>query len=71
MSPDQVQAWLQLGLGGTLLTALILGYRRLWVFGWYASELREDRDFWRSTALKSMGHTDRAIAVVEKKAEGA
>ena len=29
--------------------------------------MTEDRDFWRDTALKSMGHTDQALAVATGK----
>jgi hypothetical protein len=30
-------------------------------------DLRRDRDYWRSVALKSMGHTDKALDVVVSK----
>lgn len=69
--PTDIQGWLQAGVGGIFLGALVLGYRRLWVFGWYAKELAEDRDFWRMTALKSMGHADKAIDIaVGSKGDG-
>ena len=71
--PDQVQGWLQLGLGGLLLMTLVLGHRRLWVFGWVLEEsakdleeMRIDRDFWRDTALQSIRHTDKALDVAGK-----
>jgi hypothetical protein len=71
--PDQIQGWLQLGLGGLLLMTLVLGHRRLWVFGWVLEEaskdldeMRIDRDFWRDTALKSIRHTDKALDVADK-----
>lgn len=35
------------------------------------AELSKDRDDWREAALKSMGITDKAIVVAEKKADGA
>jgi hypothetical protein len=59
----------------TTVIALLLaigaaGVAKQWVFGWvYASKERDlsdmtkDRDFWRDTALKSMGHTDKALGI--------
>lgn len=51
------------------------GLKKLWVFGWtYAEKVRDlydmtvDRNFWRDIALKSMGHTDVALDVAEKRA---
>jgi hypothetical protein len=73
VSPEQIQGWLQLGLGGLMLVALFLGHRRIWVFGWLLieaetrlDEMQADRDFWRNTALKAMGHTDKAMDVAKK-----
>lgn len=44
------------------------GVKGLWVFGWVyqalqkqLAEMTRDRDFWRDVALKSMGHTDKAL----------
>jgi hypothetical protein len=34
-------------------------------------DLRRDRDFWRDTALKAMGHTDQAIQLAAKAAPDA
>jgi hypothetical protein len=52
------------------------GLKKLWVFGWtYADKVNDlvgmtkDRDFWRDTALRSMGHTDRAIEVASRQSE--
>lgn len=53
----------------SLLLALgAAGMKKLWVFGWtYADKVKdlldmtEDRNFWRDTALESMGHTDKAL----------
>jgi hypothetical protein len=55
-----------------IITAVVgAGIRRAWVWGWTYTEMRDDRDFWRKTALTAMGHTDRAIDVVDKVAGGA
>lgn len=34
-----------------MLIALLLGYRRVWVWGWLYSELETDRDEWKALAL--------------------
>jgi hypothetical protein len=71
--PADIQGWLQLGVGGLLLVTLLLGHKRLWVFGWILAECEQrldemetDRNFWRDVALKSMGHTDKALDVAQK-----
>jgi hypothetical protein len=46
---------------GTLVTALGTVARFVYL------DLRRDRDYWRAVALKSMGHTDRALDVVSAK----
>ena len=62
MQPDQLTL---LGLIGAIAAA---GLAKLWVFGWtYADKVKDlgemtiDRNFWRDTALKSMGHVDKAL----------
>lgn len=55
LTPEQITIiGLLLAIGGA-------GLKKLWVFGWTYADVVKDRDFWRDTALKSMGHTDRAI----------
>lgn len=39
------------------------GLAKKWVFGWTYAALEKDRDFWRDVALKSLGHTDKALDV--------
>jgi len=56
----------QVTIVGLLLAIGAAGLKRLWVFGWTYSEAAADRDFWRDTALKAMGHTDAALAVATK-----
>jgi hypothetical protein len=62
VTPEQ---WTILGLVGAITTA---GLAKLWVFGWtYTDKVKDlgemtlDRNFWRDTALKSMGHVDKAL----------
>lgn len=55
----------------TVLTAVIgTGIRKVWVWGWVLADMESERDFWRDTALKAMGHTDKAITVAEKATGG-
>lgn len=61
-----------------MAVALIGGFRGWYVFKWVyeaaiASLLKQlelmttDRDFWRTTALAAMRHTDKALDVVAQK----
>lgn len=70
MTPDQIQGWLQIGVAGFLLLALLLGHRRVWVWGWLAESIEKDRDFWRDIALRSMGHAEQALDVAQRKTDG-
>ena len=63
----------------TTVVALLLaiggaGVLKQWVFGWVyrekdddLQEMTKDRDFWRDTALKALGHTDKALDVARDK----
>lgn len=55
LTPEQIQGWLQLGLGGIMLMALFLGHRRVWVFGSFYTDMVADRDRWRNAAMKGVG----------------
>ena len=60
------------GPGGLLVAfifALFTGMKKKWVFGWYAKELREDRDEWKQAALKSLTVGERVVTVHEKEQE--
>lgn len=37
-----------------MLAALFLGYRRIWVFGWYAADLEKQRDEWKTMAIHGL-----------------
>lgn len=57
------------GPGGLLVALLIIiftGMRGMWVFGWYVEELREDRDEWKSAALKGTSIAERVVTVHER-----
>lgn len=48
------------------------GLAKKWVFGWVYAALEDrllkteaDRDFWRDTALKALGHADKALDVAQ------
>lgn len=59
MAPEQ---WTLFGLIAAITSA---GLAKLWVWGWTYQELKADRDFWRTIALKSMGHVDKALEARE------
>lgn len=54
MTPEQLQSWLQLGIGGIMLGALFLGFKRIWVWGWYAAALEKERDEWKAMAIHGL-----------------
>jgi hypothetical protein len=65
VSPESIQLWLQLGLGGLMLMALFLGFRRIWVFGSFYSEMQADRDQWKAVALRSLMTAEKSVHVAE------
>jgi hypothetical protein len=67
VTPEQIQGWLQLGLGGFMLAALFLGYKRVWVFGSYYAEAVKDRDEWKALALGRLT-TDANVAQAARQA---
>jgi len=67
VTPDQWQVIQSLGTGGLLAFALVGGFRGWYVWGKAYDEIKEDRDFWRTTALSALGHADKAIDVVSKR----
>lgn len=65
MTPEVLQGWLQIGLGGLLLAALVFGYRRIWVWGWLYEDVVKQRDEWKQMAI----HGLEAAAEVAKAAK--
>lgn len=59
MAPEQ---WT---IAGIVVAIASAGLAKLWVFGWTYADMKSDRDFWRSIALKSMGHVDKALEAKE------
>lgn len=60
-----------------LLIIIVTGMRGDWVFGWVfrqmlaggdkdLADMRQDRDFWRASALRGLHTTETALNVVEK-----
>lgn len=37
-----------------MLAALFLGFRKIWVWGWYSAQLERERDEWKAMALKGL-----------------
>lgn len=57
-------------IGSLLAGITAAGLAKKWVWGWTYEEIRRERDFWRDTALKAMGHADKAIDTVRKVSGG-
>lgn len=59
------------GPGGLLVALLVIiytGVKKLWVFGWYAKELRADREEWKEAALRGTRVAERVVSAHEKEA---
>ena len=57
------------GPGGLLVALLIIiytGVRKLWVFGWYAKEVMQDREEWKEAALRGTRVAERVVTAHEK-----
>lgn len=50
---DPIQVVQTGGMVGLLITVLLGGHRKWWVFGWRYSEVVKERDEWRELALRS------------------
>lgn len=53
------------GPGGLLVALLVIiytGVKKLWVFGWYAREIRADRDEWKEAALRGTRVAERVVS---------
>lgn len=59
------------GIGLLLLTSLVGGHRRWWVYGWLYAEVVKDRDYWRRAALRSTALAESATEVAARKTEDA
>jgi len=57
------------GPGGLLVALLIIiytGVRKLWVFGWYAKEILQDREEWKEAALRGTRVAERVVKAHEE-----
>ena len=65
MDPNALRAIADGGFVVALLTTLVGGYRGWWVFGpqhrAIVADLVEQRDFWRTQALRSTSLAERAV----------
>ena len=63
--PDLVKDIVDLGVAGGVILLLIGGFREWWVYGpqhrRIVADLTADRDFWRTTALRSLGVAKAAV----------
>lgn len=58
------------GPGGLLVALLVIiftGMKRYWVFGWYAREIKQDRDEWKDAAIKGTYVAERVTRATEER----
>jgi hypothetical protein len=62
-------AWIQLassvsnlGTPAMLILVLIGGYRQWWVWGHQMQAVKDDRDFWRTAALRQTNLLERTVS---------
>lgn len=53
-----LESWLQIGVGGLMLAALVLGYRKIWVWGWIYQEKAREASEWKGLYLTSIRHAE-------------
>lgn len=66
VDPTVLRTFLDLGISGLLLVAIIGGFRGWYVWKWQWDRLVQDRDEWKALALKSLDTTERGVAVAER-----
>ena len=63
--PETAKEIIDLGIAGLLILALIGGWMEWWVYGpahrRIVKSLTEDRNFWRTTALRALGVAEKAV----------
>jgi hypothetical protein len=62
MDVSGINSFLDLGIAVLILAAVILGWRRYWVFGWKYEEVVRERDAWREIALRSLGVAEQLLS---------
>lgn len=70
VSPLNLKDLVDAGIGALLLTALVGGYRRWWVYGWLFTDMVAERDFWRKMALASTDLAKKATRAPQKRQKG-
>lgn len=58
-----------LGPVGALVLALgilVSGWKRMWVFGWQYKDVENEKNEWKSIALKGAHVAERVVSVAEK-----
>lgn len=53
----------RVGLLTFVLTVLVAGFRKMWVWGYQLVDMTKDRDFWRGIALAAMKVTEKQVGV--------
>lgn len=55
------------GIVGLLVFILIGGSRQWWVWGYQFRDLKQERDWWRDTALRGTQMAERAVDIAAKR----
>jgi hypothetical protein len=66
MDPQTIRSFLDIGVAGLLMVALIGGFRGWYVWKWQWERLVQDRDEWKALAMRSLDTTERGVAVAER-----
>jgi hypothetical protein len=66
MDPQTIRSFLDIGIAGLLMVALIGGFRGWYVWKWQWDRLSADRDEWKALAMRSLDTTERAADLAER-----
>jgi hypothetical protein len=65
MDPQTIRSFLDIGVAGLLMVALVGGFRGWYVWKWQWERLVQDRDEWKAIAMRSLATTERVASVAE------
>lgn len=66
MDPDLIRSFLDIGVAGLLVVAIVGGFRGWYVWRWVWEAKVKECEEWRALALRSLDTTERGVAVAER-----